>query len=209
LKSTSISVSETKRALLDPDEALRFPPTKLIIMPSGFAPVLADKIRYFEDRTWLAAAKMPAPERSDRIRELHAGLGTGKGIVVAPPAPAEQAPTKVLRMEDIMVISDDDYDVAAQAAPSVEDILKSGGLDEFFPDDDAVDASQAEPAQSPRDGWTDPDTGEILSEAPSVEVVADPFDSAAPAVPAAPEHNFFEDEVEATPAPSNADEFFD
>ena len=47
-----VSRQETQRHLLTPGEIMQLPPDKEVVMVSGTPPVLAKKLRYFEDRNF-------------------------------------------------------------------------------------------------------------------------------------------------------------
>ncbi|NQY97651.1 MAG: conjugal transfer protein TraG [Henriciella sp.] len=49
LSHMMVSRQETQRQLLTPGEIMQLPPDKEVVMVSGVAPVLAEKLRYFED----------------------------------------------------------------------------------------------------------------------------------------------------------------
>ncbi len=54
-----ISRQETARPLLTPGEVMQFPPGEEIVMVSGHAPVRARKLRYFDDRNFVARVSPP------------------------------------------------------------------------------------------------------------------------------------------------------
>ena len=78
-KSSSLSVQETQRPLLTPDECMRLPaPEKnskgevtkagqMLIFVAGQNPILGRQILYFKDPIFMARAKISPPEKSDRI----------------------------------------------------------------------------------------------------------------------------------------------
>src|SRR4029077_16853762 len=63
------SDQQVMRPLLTPDEAMRLPPRDALIFVAGHAPIYGRKIRYFEDSTFLARARMPPPTNSTRDRQ--------------------------------------------------------------------------------------------------------------------------------------------
>lgn len=79
LSKASVSISEVARPLLTPDECMRLPgPRKapggdivaagdMLIFPAGFRPVYGRQILYFLDSTFLARARIPAPQASDSL----------------------------------------------------------------------------------------------------------------------------------------------
>ena len=52
---------QVMRPLLTPDEAMRLPPRDALIFVAGHAPIYGKKIRYFEDPTFLARARIAPP----------------------------------------------------------------------------------------------------------------------------------------------------
>jgi type IV secretion system protein VirD4 len=69
--NVQISVAETERPLLTPDEARRLPPDDALVFVAGHAPIYGRKIKYFADATFSERAKLPppaeAPVRADSI----------------------------------------------------------------------------------------------------------------------------------------------
>jgi type IV secretion system protein VirD4 len=59
--NVQISVAETERPLLTPDEARRLPPDDALVFVAGHAPIYGRKIKYFEDATFSERAKLPPP----------------------------------------------------------------------------------------------------------------------------------------------------
>jgi type IV secretion system protein VirD4 len=55
---------QVMRPLLTPDEAMRLPSRDALIFVAGHAPIYGRKIRYFEDPTFLARAKIAPPTNS-------------------------------------------------------------------------------------------------------------------------------------------------
>jgi type IV secretion system protein VirD4 len=60
LAHVMVSRQETARALLTPGEVMQLPPTDELVLVAGHAPVLARKLRYYEDRAFKARI-LPAP----------------------------------------------------------------------------------------------------------------------------------------------------
>ena len=60
LSHTSISEQETPRPLLTPGEVLQLPADDALVMVSGTPPIRGRKLRYFEDRNFVAR-RLPAP----------------------------------------------------------------------------------------------------------------------------------------------------
>ena len=59
LSHMMVSRQETQRQLLTPGEIMQLPPGQEVVMLSGTAPVLADKLRYFEDRNFTTRILAP------------------------------------------------------------------------------------------------------------------------------------------------------
>jgi len=80
-RSRSISINETPRPLLTPDECLRLPgaekdafghvtaPGDMLIFTAGQSPVYGRQILYFLDPVFSARARIPPPTKSDRLYE--------------------------------------------------------------------------------------------------------------------------------------------
>ncbi|GHV49800.1 conjugal transfer protein TraG [Deltaproteobacteria bacterium] len=79
MKSASVSVSETARPLLTPDECMRLPgpekdaqgrvikPGDMLIFTAGQSPIYGRQILYFFDPVFSARAKISAPDQSDSL----------------------------------------------------------------------------------------------------------------------------------------------
>jgi type IV secretion system protein VirD4 len=65
--SRTATPAETQRRLLTPDEALRLPPHQALIFVAGLPPLLALKARYYEDLELSRRARIPPPEKPDRL----------------------------------------------------------------------------------------------------------------------------------------------
>ncbi|WP_022955695.1 conjugal transfer protein TraG [Perlucidibaca piscinae] len=59
-----VSRQETARPLLTPGEVMQLPPDEAVVMVSGYPPVRAKKIRYFNDRNFMTRV-VPPPELVD------------------------------------------------------------------------------------------------------------------------------------------------
>ncbi|MCR9193505.1 MAG: type IV secretory system conjugative DNA transfer family protein, partial [Hyphomonas sp.] len=59
LSHMMVSRQETQRQLLTPGEIMQLPPRQEVVMLSGTAPVLAEKLRYFEDRNFTTRVLPP------------------------------------------------------------------------------------------------------------------------------------------------------
>uniref|UniRef100_UPI00047F763E type IV secretory system conjugative DNA transfer family protein n=1 Tax=Maridesulfovibrio hydrothermalis TaxID=191026 RepID=UPI00047F763E len=78
----SVSISETKRPLLTPDECMRLPGAEkdrhgkiskagdMLIFPAGFAPIYGKQILFFLDPEFLKRAKIKAPDKSDILAKI-------------------------------------------------------------------------------------------------------------------------------------------
>jgi type IV secretion system protein VirD4 len=62
--NVQISVSDTERPLLTPDEVRRLPPDDALVFVAGHAPIYGKKIKYYEDAVFSERAKIapPAPQ---------------------------------------------------------------------------------------------------------------------------------------------------
>ena len=78
LGNVSRHYSEVKRPLLTPDEVLRLPgpvkendqiikPGEMLIFVSGSNPIKGVQPLYFQIAAFAARAKIPAPDKSDRL----------------------------------------------------------------------------------------------------------------------------------------------
>ncbi len=56
--NVQVSVAETERPLLTPDEARRLPPDDALIFVAGHAPIYGRKIKYYEDGVFSERAKV-------------------------------------------------------------------------------------------------------------------------------------------------------
>lgn len=102
LKNANVSVQEVARPLLTPDECMRLPaarkdsegrivaPGNILVFVAGSNPILGWQMLYFKDPVFMARAKIPAPEVSDR-------LPGEKTLPVAAAAPEESLYEKHLR----------------------------------------------------------------------------------------------------------------
>lgn len=79
LNHANVSITETARSLLTPDECMRLPgarknadglvtaPGDMLVFVAGYAPIYGRQILYFLDPTFSRRSKIPAPAQSDRI----------------------------------------------------------------------------------------------------------------------------------------------
>ena len=139
LAHVMVSRQETARALLTPGEVMQLPPVDELVLVAGHAPVRAQKLRYYEDRTFKARV-LPAPELGsggyadlpkarpddwrDQVRGTDARLGEvqdeyrdadcGGLEQVRNPAHEPELPTPIdLAPADALGLGDDDTDAAA------------------------------------------------------------------------------------------------
>jgi type IV secretion system protein VirD4 len=75
--NVQVSVAETERPLLTPDEARRLPPDDALLFVAGHAPIYGRKIKYYEDATFSQRAKIapPAPASEGAPEEAVAAHG--------------------------------------------------------------------------------------------------------------------------------------
>ncbi len=73
--NVQISVAETERPLLTPDEARRLPPDDALVFVAGHAPIYGRKIKYYADAVFSERAKVPLPP-PQRPERAHANLGS-------------------------------------------------------------------------------------------------------------------------------------
>lgn len=101
LGRASVSMTETARALLTPDECMRLPgavkddsgkivsPGDMLVFVAGSAPIYGRQILYFLDPTFSARSKILAPATSDRI-----DAGTTPARTIAPENAAHSGKTR-------------------------------------------------------------------------------------------------------------------
>jgi len=133
-----VSRQESARPLLTPGEIMQLPPEEEIVMVSGFAPVRAKKLKYFEDRNF-AGRLLPPPALSEdgyadapprRVDDWSAlavpGMpmvsqtvtvgAEGSGLQRAPELPLEEVrPTTVPQDFVVLAEPEDKTDRAAQS----------------------------------------------------------------------------------------------
>ena len=80
------SEQESHRALLTPDEAMRLPEDAALVFAAGTRPILATKLRYFENAELARRSAIPAPRESDRI-EVAVSPGEEVATLATPTAP--------------------------------------------------------------------------------------------------------------------------
>lgn len=61
LSHMMVSRQETARQLITPGEVMQLPPEREVVMVAGVPPVMADKLRYYEDRNFTPRVLKPAP----------------------------------------------------------------------------------------------------------------------------------------------------
>lgn len=110
LKSVTVSTQETARPLLTPDEVGQLTNEDEIIFMSGKRPILARKIKYFEDEIFSKRELKPPVATSDLIHipPKSTTITLAKRIAKLIPEPA---PEEIIDLDDkIFGASDDDFD---------------------------------------------------------------------------------------------------
>ncbi len=79
------SEQESHRALLTPDEAMRLPADAALVFVAGARPILASKLRYFENAEFARRAAIAAPRESDRLRSRACPWTAGAASTVVAP----------------------------------------------------------------------------------------------------------------------------
>ncbi|HBL93927.1 MAG TPA: conjugal transfer protein TraG [Hyphomonas sp.] len=67
LSHMMVSRQETARQLMTPGEVMQMPPEREVVMVAGVPPVMADKLRYYEDRNFIPRVLAPAPSAIEPI----------------------------------------------------------------------------------------------------------------------------------------------
>jgi type IV secretion system protein VirD4 len=70
LSHMMVSRQETARQLMTPGEVMQMPPERGVVMVAGVPPVMADKLRYYEDRNFIPRVLAPAPSAIEPISQL-------------------------------------------------------------------------------------------------------------------------------------------
>jgi type IV secretion system protein VirD4 len=114
-----VSRQESARALLTPGEVMQLPPHEEIVMVSGHAPVRAQKLRYFEDRNFVARV-LPAPALSqDHYADRPAARSDDWSNLPIPGAVGSAVSTAATLGPD---------EGGLHCHPEIGEIAKSGGL---------------------------------------------------------------------------------
>jgi type IV secretion system protein VirD4 len=87
LSHMMVSRQETQRALITPGEVMQLPADDEIVLVSGAPPVLAKKLRYYDDRNFTSRVLPAAPIRPGN------GLGRGTDWDAAAPTEDGEPPT--------------------------------------------------------------------------------------------------------------------
>lgn len=96
---STYSDSESKRPLLTPDEALRFPAAEAIVLTAGARPIRALRFRFFDDPQFLERARLaPPPGAAESPRKPLPGPWDALGHNL-PPAPASAPPAPAEALE--------------------------------------------------------------------------------------------------------------
>jgi type IV secretion system protein VirD4 len=70
LSHMMVSRQETARQLMTLGEVMQMPPDREVVMVAGVPPVMADKLRYYEDRNFIPRVLTPAPSAIEPISQL-------------------------------------------------------------------------------------------------------------------------------------------
>ena len=154
LSHVMVSRQETARPLLTPGEVMQLPPADELVLVSGLAPIRAKKLRYYEDRNFLARIApsprlcdkaypdCPAPRPNDwkgQVRDVHIELSRpldqefarsteGGDLERQPWAPDEQVRPTPQRTDIERTLSDDDTDAAAMA--TLKPVVRAHAMNE-------------------------------------------------------------------------------
>ena len=69
LSHMMVSRQETARQLMTPGEVMQMPPEREVVIVAGVPPVMADKLRYYEDRNFTPRVLAPAPSAIEPISQ--------------------------------------------------------------------------------------------------------------------------------------------
>jgi type IV secretion system protein VirD4 len=144
LSHMMVSRQETQRALMTPGEVMQMPPSNEIVMISGCPPILAKKLRYFEDRNFTErilpppAAPLGFPSKNvaswaemiDNHRVVSDGTGrrdTGSGLEIEPALSMPEQTQKIERETDELSEMDDAGDVDSEQ--TLETLRRAATLD--------------------------------------------------------------------------------
>ena len=148
LSHMMVSRQETQRALMTPGEVMQMPPTDEVVMVSGTPPILAKKLRYFEDRNFtgrvLPAASL-APLTSSVAAAWTERVGGAQATAALVPDTDEDGGREiapVLDPPDQAVLPDGDQTPEAEledtgdapADQALETIRRAAALDLADPD---------------------------------------------------------------------------
>jgi type IV secretion system protein VirD4 len=116
LNHASVSRQESPRPLMTPGEILQLPPQKALILAGGVAPILADKVRYFEDRNFsercLAPAQLAKPPSISTPHDW-------EGRPAQAPSPSQRPAAPEPAAQDEFAILDDPKDTPQPAKHSL------------------------------------------------------------------------------------------
>jgi len=138
-----VSRQETQRALMTPGEVMQMPSSDEIIMVSGCPPILAKKLRYFEDRNFTERILSPAVDplrlrspdglRTENMDKPRASIGSvdlrdeaeGKGI-----EPTVNLPEQIQKVErDAVEAPEIDEAGDVDAEQTLETLRRAATLD--------------------------------------------------------------------------------
>jgi type IV secretion system protein VirD4 len=145
-----VSRQETQRALMTPGEVMQMAPTDEVVMVSGTPPILANKLRYFEDRNFTArvlpaasVAVLTLPVATVWTEAVEGELPTVASIRKAADeggreiAPVLDPPERVVAQEHDQTPEPDLEDTGdAPADQALETIRRAAALD--LADDDTL-----------------------------------------------------------------------
>jgi type IV secretion system protein VirD4 len=116
LNHASVSRQESPRPLMTPGEILQLPRNKSLILAGGVAPILADKIRYFEDRNFSDRCQGPARlAKPPSISPPH----DWQGMLAQAPKPSQKPVAAAPASQDEFALLDDPKDTPSLAKPSL------------------------------------------------------------------------------------------
>ncbi|MHA7858292.1 MAG: conjugal transfer protein TraG [Henriciella sp.] len=143
LSHMMVSRQETQRALMTPGEVMQMPSSDEIIMVSGCPPILAKKLRYFEDRNFTERILSPAVDplrlrspdglRTENMDKPRASIGSvdlrdeaeGKGI-----EPTVNLPEQIQKVErDAVEAPEIDEAGDVDAEQTLETLRRAATLD--------------------------------------------------------------------------------
>ncbi len=151
--SVSRNESEQRRALLLPQEFKELGRDRLVVIFENCKPILGEKIRYFQDKVFMARL-MPAPEVMPMDMDLHLAKAQQRWRVAEDELPPEKGKLHIEELaHDTTVLKDKLEGSAAEAAQTCIDFFC-----QFSPPDaeggaiEPATEEDGEPDPSPREG---------------------------------------------------------